>query len=175
MKTYILKEEDWENFIQKEILPLCTVSDNARVYALMGDLGAGKTTFSKKILHTIGIKQHIQSPTFSIINSYDISEPSIRTEIVKRGFEKVFHMDIYRVEDIEELEVLHIDEIFSNPKNIIFIEWADKIKAHIPKNAVWIYFEHDSLETRKVTINDEIPKQVRDDKRFVQGDNFKHE
>jgi tRNA A37 threonylcarbamoyladenosine biosynthesis protein TsaE len=79
-------------------------------------------------------------------------------------FKKVFHIDVYRIEDIKELEVLHIDEILLNPEHLVVIEWADKVKAHIPQGATWIYFEHDTLETRKVTINDETPEQVRDDK-----------
>lgn len=146
MQTYILKEDDWNNFIQEHILEFCVQNNQkAKVLALVGDLGAGKTTFSKTFLHTLGVTQHVQSPTFSIINSYDISFGE---------FEKVFHMDIYRIEDTKELEVLHIDEIFNNPKNIIVIEWADKIKSIIPEDALWIYFEHQTTETRKVSVEE---------------------
>jgi tRNA threonylcarbamoyladenosine biosynthesis protein TsaE len=119
---------------------------NATVFALVGDLGAGKTTFSKTFFKELGVKQHVQSPTFSIINSYEISFGE---------YEKVFHIDTYRIEHIKELEVLHIDEILSNPKHIVVIEWADKIKAHIPQDAVWMYFEHNTLETRKVKFTHE--------------------
>jgi tRNA threonylcarbamoyladenosine biosynthesis protein TsaE len=149
MDTHILKEGEWENFIQEKTLPLIAKSQDefrsagAFVFALVGDLGAGKTTFSKIFLKELGVKQHVQSPTFSIINSYDISHDK---------YEKVFHIDVYRIEDIRELEVLHVDEIFSNPKHLVLIEWADKVKAHIPQDATWIYFEHDTTETRKVTI-----------------------
>jgi tRNA threonylcarbamoyladenosine biosynthesis protein TsaE len=152
MNTHILKEGDWENFIQETVLPIIMRPrnkfgvTNATVFALVGDLGAGKTTFSKTFLKELGVKQHVQSPTFSIINSYEISFDE---------YEKVFHIDTYRIEDIKELEVLHIDEILSNPKHIIVIEWADKIKAHIPQDAVWMYFEHDTLETRKVKFTHE--------------------
>jgi tRNA threonylcarbamoyladenosine biosynthesis protein TsaE len=117
---------------------------DSTVFALVGDLGVGKTTFSKTFLHELGVKQHVQSPTFSIINSYDISF---------KDFTKVFHIDLYRIEDIKELEVLHMSEILSNPKHIVVIEWADKFKTLIPEDAVWIYFEHDTLETRKVKID----------------------
>jgi tRNA A37 threonylcarbamoyladenosine biosynthesis protein TsaE len=71
---------------------------------------------------------------------------------------------VYRIEDTKELDVLHVDEILNNKKHIVIIEWADKMKEYISQDAIWIYFEHDSLETRKVTINDEIPEQVQDDK-----------
>ena len=148
MNTHLLKEGDWENFVQKEILPFVSNinKEKAHVFALVGDLGAGKTTFSKTFLKELGVKQHVQSPTFSIINSYEISFGE---------YEKVFHIDTYRIEDIKELEVLHIDEILNNKKHIVVIEWADKVKAHIPQDATWIYFEHDTLETRKVKITHE--------------------
>ena len=85
----------------------------------------------------------MQSPTFSIINSYDISF---------NGFKKVFHIDAYRIEDVKELEVLHFDEIVRNPEHLVLVEWADIVKTLIPKNATWITFNHDTMETRIVTI-----------------------
>ncbi|MEY4440953.1 MAG: hypothetical protein RLY49_579 [Candidatus Parcubacteria bacterium] len=151
--NFTLKESDWGDFVRRDVLPIITrsqirpgmtdISMGAEIFALVGDLGAGKTTFSKTFLKELGVKQHVQSPTFSIINSYDISFSS---------FKKVFHIDVYRIDDIKELEVLHIDEILSNPEHVVIIEWADKIKAHIPKGTHWIYFEHDTLESRKVTL-----------------------
>lgn len=142
MQTRILKEEDWEHFVQEEIFPLLVHSN---IFALVGDLGAGKTTFSKTFLKQLGVKQHVQSPTFSIINSYNVAKDS---------FTKVFHVDVYRIDDLKELKVLHFDEILSNPEHIIIIEWADKIKSLIPMNTVWIQFDHNTLETRKVTIQE---------------------
>jgi tRNA threonylcarbamoyladenosine biosynthesis protein TsaE len=106
-------------------------------------LGAGKTTFSKKFLHALGVKESVTSPTFSIINSYDI---------LYQNFTKVFHMDAYRIEDPKELDVLHFDEIISQKNSLIVIEWADLIKGKIPSNAVWIKFEYDTNETRKITL-----------------------
>ncbi len=147
MTTHILTEQDWESFVEENVLPACTPRhDSACMFALVGDLGAGKTTFSKTFLHTLGVKQHVQSPTFSIINSYDIAYGE---------FTKVFHIDLYRVDDLKELEVLHVADIFNNPKHIVVVEWADKAKAMIPASAVWMNFEHDTIETRKVTIEDE--------------------
>lgn len=144
MTTHTLKEQDWTSFIEEHVLPLCiSKADSACILALVGDLGAGKTTFSKTFLHQLGVKQHVQSPTFSIINSYDIAH---------NGFEKIFHIDTYRIEDLKELEVLHIEDVFNNPKHIVVIEWADKIKELIPKDSVWMHFDHDTMETRKVRI-----------------------
>lgn len=169
MSENILKEGEWENFVQKKILPLITRSQNksgmtntssgmmgATIFALVGDLGAGKTTFTKIFLKELGVKEHVQSPTFSIINSYDIMRPRDELGVTGESFEKVFHIDAYRIEDIKELEVLHIDEILNGNNNIIVIEWADKIKTLIPEDAVWIYFEHDTLETRKVILDSRL-------------------
>jgi tRNA threonylcarbamoyladenosine biosynthesis protein TsaE len=151
MQTQILKEEDWSSFIQKDIVPLCITRHTACVLALVGDLGAGKTTFSKTLLHQIGVVEHVQSPTFSIINSYDISFGK---------FTKVFHIDVYRIEEDQELKVLHIEDILNNPENLVVIEWADTIETLIPDDAVWIFFEHDTLKTRKVSIKKENSKNI---------------
>ena len=143
MTVFTLKEGEWQDFIQKNVLSLCKSRDGATVLALVGDLGAGKTTFSKVLLKEMGVEQHVQSPTFSIINSYDIDF---------NGFKKVLHVDVYRVEDAKELEVLHFSETLENPENIVVLEWADKFRDIIPTDAIWMTFEHDTAETRKVTI-----------------------
>jgi tRNA threonylcarbamoyladenosine biosynthesis protein TsaE len=143
MAAFTLREGDWQDFIQQNVLSLCVAGQHAVVLALVGDLGAGKTTFSKTLLKELGVEQHVQSPTFSIINSYEID---------RNGFKKVFHIDVYRIEDIKELEVLHFNEILERPENIVVVEWADKIRELIPADATWMTFEHDTVETRKVTI-----------------------
>jgi len=122
---------------------LCEESSGATVFALVGDLGAGKTTCSKTFLKELGVKQHVQSPTFSIINSYPVSF---------KNFEKVFHIDVYRIENTKELETLHIADILNNKKHIVLIEWADKIPELIPQDATWIYFEHVDSERRELKI-----------------------
>lgn len=143
MNSHTLKEGDWEAFVSNNIVPLCTTLDAARVFALVGELGAGKTTFSKEFIKQLGVLSHVQSPTFSIINSYDSNFAA---------FKKIFHVDVYRIEDMNELEVLHFEDILKSPENIVIVEWADKIKDLLPNNSTWIYFGHDTVETRKVTI-----------------------
>lgn len=143
MSGQVLKEGDWQRFVREDVLPLCVPGQSARVFALVGDLGAGKTTFSKVFLKELGVEQHVQSPTFSIINSYDINA---------RGFTKVFHIDAYRIEDVKELEVLHFDTVLQNPEHLVVVEWADIAKPLIPADATWITFVHNTLETRTVTI-----------------------
>lgn len=152
MKTFILKETEFDTFIQEEILPLITRSQDglgmkgASVLALVGNLGAGKTTFSKNLLKILGVKEIVSSPTFSIINSYNIDS---------FGFKKALHIDVYRVEDIKELDVLHFNDLIQEQDTLSIVEWADTIDKKIPKDAIWISFEHDGVDTRKVSIKND--------------------
>ena len=148
MDSYTITEDGLDDFVKKHILEsfntkLVNTSDGARVFALVGDLGAGKTTFSKHLISALGVSDHVTSPTFSIINSYDLSF---------KKFKKVYHADVYRIEDASELTTLHFEDVLKNPEAIVIIEWADKIKDLIPDSATWMFFGHDTTQTRKVTI-----------------------
>ena len=88
----------------------------AVVIALSGDLGAGKTVFTKGFLAALGIKTRVTSPTFVVSKRYSIK---------KGGFQSVYHMDCYRVRDPKELEVLGFNTVISNPQNILLIEWPE--------------------------------------------------
>lgn len=148
MDSYTITEEGLDEFVRAHAIKSFNTKSNydptgAFTFALVGDLGVGKTTFSKHLLKALGVTEHVSSPTFSIINSYDISF---------KNFTKVYHVDVYRIEDVSELTTLHFEDILSNPNNIVIIEWADKIKDLIPESATWMYFGHDTTQTRKVTI-----------------------
>ena len=112
------------------------------IIALTGDLGSGKTTFVKGLAKGLGITQKILSPTFILMRQYDLKV---------KGF---YHVDLYRLEsDIEkEMRNLGVDDLWSNKENIIAIEWAEKAKDFIPKNAVWITFENIGKGKRKIII-----------------------
>ena len=112
----------------------------ALIVALEGELGAGKTTFIKGFSKALGIREKVHSPTFVLIHRHKI-----------RG-KNLYHVDAYRLKSGKDLLKLGIKEIFANPKNIVLIEWADRVKRIIPKNAVWIRLEHLSKNERKVTI-----------------------
>ncbi|MEK9183958.1 MAG: tRNA (adenosine(37)-N6)-threonylcarbamoyltransferase complex ATPase subunit type 1 TsaE [Patescibacteria group bacterium] len=108
-----------------------------RIFALIGDLGAGKTTFSQFFLRALKVKGRITSPTFTIIKNYKLNSP-----IGGQNYASAYHIDCYRIKNPEELLALGFKEILDNPKNILLIEWADKIKELLPKSALWIEFEH---------------------------------
>ena len=130
-------------FVLKEIFK--TRNDkkggSALVIALKGELGSGKTTFSQGLARALGIKHPITSPTFLLIKNY---EKKIG------GYKRLYHMDCYRIKAKKELLNLNFKNIVADSKNIILIEWADKIKKIVPKNAIWIKFGHGKKENERV-------------------------
>ncbi len=114
--------------------------ENGTVIALSGDLGAGKTTFMQGLAEALGVTQRIVSPTFILMKRYELSDGML------------FHLDMYRLPDNnqEEIENLGLADIWSNPKNIVVIEWAEKIKDSLPKDTRWIRFEYIGEDKRKI-------------------------
>lgn len=110
----------------------------ATVISLRGDLGAGKTVFSKGFLSAFGIKK-VLSPTFVIMKRYRIKSPE---------FKNIYHFDCYRLGSPEELEVLKIKDILSNPDNIILMEWPEKSGKYGYGNKIVI--NHGKSETERL-------------------------
>src|SRR5438094_891779 len=112
------------------------------VLALHGDLGTGKTTFVQGLARGLGIKKNITSPTFIIVRQYGIPSPQLY----------FYHIDLYRVENENEIEGLGLLEIINDSKNIVAIEWAEKIEKLLPKKRINLLFEHLEKNRRKITI-----------------------
>jgi tRNA threonylcarbamoyladenosine biosynthesis protein TsaE len=92
---------------------------HASLITLGGPLGAGKTAFTKALATVLGVTETIVSPTFVVMKQYYIAFGR---------FEKLFHIDAYRLEDETEVAPLHLDAILANPAHIVVVEWAE----HIP-------------------------------------------
>jgi tRNA threonylcarbamoyladenosine biosynthesis protein TsaE len=86
---------------------------------LFGDLGAGKTTFVRGLLRGLGVTENITSPTFTIMNEYRV------------GPLKVLHLDLYRLEDPEELEFLGLRDLFDD-STIMLVEWPERGSGFLP-------------------------------------------
>ena len=114
------------------------------VVALIGDLGSGKTTFSQGIGKALGIKRHLQSPTFTIMKEYH--------ELKHEKFSSLYHIDLYRLESPIDLPTLGIDEVMSDPHGLVIIEWAEKVKSQLPEKRIEITFEHVDEGKRKISI-----------------------
>jgi tRNA threonylcarbamoyladenosine biosynthesis protein TsaE len=118
----------------------------AVVVALHGDLGAGKTAFVKGVAEALGIKKEfVTSPTFVIQKIYDLSNTT---------FHKLIHIDAYRFESAKEADILKLDLLLQDPRNLIFIEWPDRMESHIPKNAKRISFAFIDDNRRKITFHE---------------------
>ncbi|OSB16023.1 tRNA (adenosine(37)-N6)-threonylcarbamoyltransferase complex ATPase subunit type 1 TsaE [Clostridium sporogenes] len=112
------------------------------ILCLNGDLGAGKTHLSKGIAKGLNIKDNITSPTFNIVNEYD-------------GRLKLYHFDVYRVNDPDEIEAIGFDEYIFG-EGISIIEWSDYIEDLIPNEHMDIRINkipEKGENYRKITIN----------------------
>jgi tRNA threonylcarbamoyladenosine biosynthesis protein TsaE len=115
------------------------------VIGLVGDLGAGKTTFVQGLAHGLGISKNLNSPTYIIVRTYKIQKDKV---------EKLYHVDLYRLEEniSEELVNLGLSDEMGKPENVIVIEWAEKAREALPKNTKWIEFDQIDENKRKIII-----------------------
>ena len=110
------------------------------VVFLDGDLGTGKTTLVKEIIFALGVKEKVKSPTFTIIEPYELNN------------ENIYHVDLYRIIDPSELEIIGLREYLNESKAIIFIEWPEKSYGYLKKFDLKISLKHLSENERKCRI-----------------------
>jgi tRNA threonylcarbamoyladenosine biosynthesis protein TsaE len=128
--------------VAKDFLATLSPGNTATVVALSGDLGAGKTAFTKALANLLGIVEIVTSPTFVIEKIYELKGQS---------FTYLIHIDAYRIDRSEELRHLGFDQIVSSPENLIVIEWPERVQDIIPKNAKQISFKFIDETTREIT------------------------
>lgn len=127
---------------------------DARVLALAGELGSGKTTFTQGFAKGLGVKEKILSPTFILLKAFKIQHPSFRA---------FYHIDCYRLDSpVRELLHLGFKKIIADPRNIVLIEWADRIKPILPPNTPWVYFSHakKGLTKRIMVVHEPYPYKI---------------
>jgi tRNA threonylcarbamoyladenosine biosynthesis protein TsaE len=125
--------------IAKAAEKLITLTGQYKVFALNGNLGAGKTTFVQTICKKLGVEQNISSPTFSIINEYTAKGNTI------------YHIDLYRIKDEEEAIRAGVEEcLYSNA--LCFVEWPERALGLFPAETVNLHFEIISDTQRKLII-----------------------
>jgi tRNA threonylcarbamoyladenosine biosynthesis protein TsaE len=115
----------------------------AKILFLEGDLGGGKTTFLKGFARGLGIREKILSPTFILFRKFQIPNSK---------FQNFYHIDCYRIETAKEILNLGFREIIKDPKNIVAIEWAEKIKKILPKKVLKIKFKILGKKEREILI-----------------------
>jgi len=143
METRIITTLHELNAIATEVLSSCTSKDSAQAIGLSGDLGAGKTAFTKELAKLLGIEESITSPTFVIMKSYTIPQHAFLKTLV--------HIDAYRIESDDEMRVLKFPELMSDPTNLICIEWPERIQSILPHNMYMVSLALNADGTRHVT------------------------
>jgi tRNA threonylcarbamoyladenosine biosynthesis protein TsaE len=114
------------------------------IFLLSGDMGAGKTTFVSFVVKNIGMENHVCSPTFTLINRYNVK---------KEYF--VYHMDLYRIESESDLLSLDLDSYFAKRDRVIFIEWSEKLGIFCPEEFLMINFQYKNSEDFVIGSHDE--------------------
>ena len=114
------------------------------IYALLGDLGVGKTVFTKGLARGLGIEEHVSSPTFTIVQIYE------------EGRLPLYHFDVYRIGDPEEMDEIGYEDYFFGT-GVCLVEWANLIEELMPPQTKWITIEKDlakGFEYRKITMEE---------------------
>lgn len=114
-----------------------------KILYLTGDLGSGKTTFTKGLAEYLGISHFtIKSPTYTYIRKHKTDSG-----------EDFYHIDLYRIEAIDELLLHEIEELMENEKTLIVVEWADRLTER-PKEGIEINLKYIDKNTRELQINE---------------------
>ena len=160
MGTYTIKKDEKKglslyNERGEEISPLeiLKATEPHRVYAFEGQMGAGKTTFIKSLCEAMGTPDVVNSPTFAIVNVYDVEQPY-------KG--EVYHFDCYRLKDIREAIDLGAEEYLYSG-NYCFIEWPDLIGALLPDDTVYVKIVPQENGDRELRVGapPDLPKKGR--------------
>jgi len=144
MEKMVITEVSELEAVAEKILRIAQAQKNesAVVCALHGDLGAGKTTFTQTLARMLGVEEVVTSPTFVVMKNY---------ELANQSFEKLIHIDAYRIEEIDEMRVLGFEELLGEKSTIMCIEWAENIAELLPVHTIHVHFELDG-EKRIITI-----------------------
>ncbi|WP_299184784.1 tRNA (adenosine(37)-N6)-threonylcarbamoyltransferase complex ATPase subunit type 1 TsaE [uncultured Psychrobacter sp.] len=136
----LYSETDTERLAEQ----LATLLPSGSIW-LAGDLGAGKTTLTRYWLQALGHKGAVKSPTYTLVEPYSIEQDDGTTKLV-------YHTDLYRIQDPEELSLIGFDEYLEDKNALVIIEWPSRADNYLPPPALFIDITQSVDETRQVEI-----------------------
>lgn len=130
------------NFKQLDELSLKIAKylENGGTLGLIGDLGAGKTTFTKKICSYYGVTENVKSPTFTYVIEYET------------GKKRIYHFDVYRIRNSEEIYEIGFEDYIGEEDSIVIVEWANNIIDEMPEETIYVEINHNDENTRMVSV-----------------------
>lgn len=137
MKEIICKKDNIAEAAQQFLQAI----EGHNIIAFYGNLGAGKTTFTKALCDCLGVTDNVCSPTFTIVNEYRAASG--------RG---VYHFDFYRIDKLQEAMDLGLDEYFYSD-GLCLMEWPEKIEPLLPEETVRVTIEPVDDTTRRISID----------------------
>src|SRR3989344_3858023 len=139
MKKKMIFKSNSENETTKFAEEIANNLGDFKIVCLYGELGAGKTTFTRSFAKALGVKSRIISPTYVFVRTHTANK------------KKLYHIDAYRLESIDSKD--EIKEILGADNAIIVIEWADKIKSILPKKRIDIKFVYKNKNEREIRVS----------------------
>lgn len=137
-KEFITSSEEETENIGKSLAMSLSKGDSV---LLRGNLGAGKTVFSRGFARGLGITEPVSSPTYTIVQEYELPDGG-----------RLYHLDLYRISGVNAALAFGVDEFLDDPQGISLIEWPDRIDGILPENAICVEIEHLSDSERRLTI-----------------------
>ena len=159
MYKYTIKKDPEKGILlvngQNEVVKATDILDKCgskRVFAFDGKMGAGKTTFIKHLCEAMGTEDVVNSPTFAIVNVYEVEAIRLLGEKARGEMEEVYHFDCYRIKDLREAMDMGAEEYLYSG-NYCFIEWAEMIEPLLPEDTVWVKIEVEENGERSLSFD----------------------
>lgn len=140
MQITVSNEQDTQEFAKR----LAKLPITGSVW-LSGELGVGKTTLTRYWLQALGHQGSVKSPTYTLVEPYRIMQNN-------STIKSVYHADLYRLQDPEELEFIGFSEYYDEPNVLIIIEWASRAKQHLPEPVLLISIHRKTNENREISL-----------------------